>query len=507
MPTGLQLTRNIFSFWVTQGIRLGIGFLFVPYIARTLGGERYGIWVILFQAINYLSLLDLGIQQGLVRFVSLHLSRRDFGRISQLLSTAAVLYGAIGALALSGSYGLSELLPLFMTGIKSSSLQEAQVAAMIIGGFIATRFWFTPFAGSLGGFQRYDIQNALDVAEEIVRTLAMVVILTLGMGIGALACAVFGAGLLRQVVGALLLKRLHPEVKISLKLADHETRKELVGYSRVALGITAGWLLIFNADSLLLGALASPVAAGLYAPGAQVIQYLRQLVNTVAVPLTPVMSHLHGLAESERVRQLYAKGVKCVSFAGAGVTVGVILYAKPFVALWLAPDFAVSAEVMMILASGTIFLLPQVVGYAALFGTGKHVYILWTLVIEVILKFALAIWLVPAYGSVGMAISSAAPQAILYITLFPYLAGRALALPYLGILRSMAYNVVLGGSTALLVGLGTQRIAAASNWLRLGANAGAILVTLGVAGWWLVLAREDRDRVLGFFDQRARSRP
>jgi len=71
------------------------------------------------------------------------------------------------------------------------------------------------------------------------------------------------------------------------------------------------------------------------------------------------------------------------------------------VALWLEPEFAESAEVMRILAVGSAFLVPQIVGEALLFGLDRHRLLLRALLIECLAKIAFSFWFIPRYGLIG----------------------------------------------------------------------------------------------------------
>ncbi|MDH4033828.1 MAG: oligosaccharide flippase family protein, partial [candidate division Zixibacteria bacterium] len=79
MPkTEPQLSKNISASSVAYVIRIVVTFLFVPFITSVLGDARYGVWVIIFQTINYFTLLDLGLTSAITRYVSKYLSERDY---------------------------------------------------------------------------------------------------------------------------------------------------------------------------------------------------------------------------------------------------------------------------------------------------------------------------------------------------------------------------------------------------------------------------------------------
>ncbi len=494
MPIGRQLIRNVLSSGVGYAVRIAIAFFFVPYITAVLGTERYGIWVIIFQAINYLSLLDFGFERALLRYISKFLGRNDFDSITGVLSTATAAYFGFGLLVLVGGAGVG--LILFPQLCQSYELlAETQTAFYIVVAFLAARFWLMPFAGSFGGLQRYDILNALEIAEELVRVGILIAILTSGYGLVALALALFGVSLIRQVVALIIVRKLFPRIHFSRTAISWSTARLLTDYSKVSFAIAVGWMVIFNTDSILLGLLASPAAAGIYAPGASVMLYLRMIVNTVGTPLTPAVSQLEGMARSETIRELYLKGIRYFSFASFFLAVGVIQYAKPFVGLWLRPEYAESADVMIVLSVGAAFFLPHIIGNSVLFGVGRHKFLLWVLMAEAALKIILSIFLIEPYGPVGMAIAVVAPQVILYTTAYPFLLSRVVgARYYLVLITGLVtglFAIVISWPASYLLKLWFPP----ETWPNLLLNIVSVTLIAIVAGYFVVLLVEDRSRI------------
>ena len=255
-----QLSRNVWTSWVGYVVRIVISFLFVPYITSVLGDARYGVWVIVFQTINYFSLLDFGLEKALVRFISKYVGQKASDRISRVLNTTFVLYLVIGSVIILGAWLVSTLLFGYFKISDPALEAEGRQALIVIGVYMGTRLYLLPFAGSLGGFQRFDIANMLYIVEDIVRTLVMVALLSTGHGLVLLATAILGVSLVRQIVAIIWSRALHPEVRFSLGDADKSTALELFDYSRVTFGITLGWMVIYNTDSVLLGLMTSAAA-------------------------------------------------------------------------------------------------------------------------------------------------------------------------------------------------------------------------------------------------------
>ena len=493
---GSQYIRNVYSTWLVYAVRLLITFLFVPYITSVLGGSRYGVWVIIFQTIGYFTLLDVGLTSSITRYVSKFLSLPDYGRINRVLNTSGVLYLIIGSAVLAGVYLFVSFFFQYFQVDDPLLASEGRTALMIMGCFLALNFYLLPFGNSLGAFHRYDIAGALGLGEEILRVGAWVWLLSQGYGLVSLAATLTVFSVLRHLVGIMILKRLHPEIRLSYRQADRESARMLLKYSRTTFGIVAAALVIFNTDSVLLGLMMSSTAAGVYHPGAQLLSHLRNIVNAVGTPLIPAISDIDTRSDRARIRSLYFKGLKYTSYLSFLICTGVFVFARDFVDLWLPPSFGDAATVMMILAVGATVFLPQIIGNSVLYGIGKHRYIMWVLVAEAAVKLPLAIFLIERYGLTGLAVAGAAPQFVLYLTLYPVLISRALETGVGRVLRqTLSYGITAAALTAAASYL-SRRLLPPVTWTTFVIDVFAV-VLIGLLVGFFILDPEDRQRLLG----------
>jgi O-antigen/teichoic acid export membrane protein len=494
---GRQLMRNILMSWGGYAVRLTIAFLFVPYISSVYGDSRYGVWVILFQTVGYFSMMDLGLSSALTRYVSKYLSKSDYRSINRVLSTANLLYALVGIGVFLGVWLFAARFFQYFKIDDPSLMAEGQHALLLLGGFLALSFFLLPFGNTQAAFQRHDVNRFLVACEEIVRTIAMVVLIWTGHGLVALAGVIVAVSLIRHIAGIIWLRRAHPQVHFSPSLIDKATSRLLLSYSRISFAVSIGWLIMFNTDSFLLGLITSSAAAGIYNPGAQLMLSFRNLVNAIGIPLIPAVSHLEAEDRAEQIRQIYRKGVKYGSYLSFALAGGVIVFANPFVRIWLAPEFFPSAKVMIILSLGNAFFLPQILGNSILFGIARHKYILYVVAVESMMKIILALVLTPIYGLVGMALANTIPQVLLYSTLYPYLMSRVLSMSFASIVFIGLRYGMLALVIVVPISFLTARLVEPTGWVTLAGTflpAVAATVLAGIR----IIEPEDRNRVKSF---------
>ncbi len=495
-----SLSRNIVSLWFAYGVRLAMALVFVPYIANALGASRYGIWGVLFQIINYLALLDFGFEKAVVNFVATFLGRKDFDRVNRVIAASTRLYFWFGAAAVAAAALCSWFLLPHLRAENLQDLREGQIALVIIGIFAGVRFWFTPVTAALGGFQRYDILTVLQVAEDVLRTVLMIGLLSRGFGLIALALTVSGVGLVRFAVSAWWLKRAFPQWRAGIT-PDAGLTRDLFSYSRITFGITVAWLVIFNTDSILLGFFASTAAAGIYAPATQLALYMRHLVNAMGTPLTAAVSHAQGASELERARSQYLRLFAFTSYAGFALMSIVTIFARPFVHLWLPVGFEGTGQAMIILAIGSAVFIPHILSNSMLFALNHHRYLLATVIAEALLKLILAAALVGRYGTTGIALANAIPQILLYLTVFPFLVGRSINLSPIHLLGRQLRSAAFASLFTLPAALAARAIIPGDTWPGLVTDV-AMVSLFAIAGLWFSLSAGERRTLWSSLAQR-----
>ena len=494
LDVGRQFFKNMFSSWFAYLIRIFITFLFVPYITTVLGGERYGVWVIIFQTIGYFSLLDCGFSSALTRYISKYLSQKDIPGINKILNSANLLYLIIGTIVFAGVYLFVIFFFEYFKISDPALMQEGKNALLILGAFMAFNFIALPFGNSLGAFHRYDIVNALNIAEEIIRAGLMVFMLYRGNGLVELALVILLLTVIKHLIGASILFKLNSNLNISPQDIDKPTIKMLYGYSKISLGITFCFLIIYNTDTVLLGFMASSTTAAIYHPGAQLMRYMRNVINAVAIPLVPAISHLENVSDISVIRNIYLRAIKYVSYFSFALAGGVIIYAQFFVNLWLPPEFAQAGMVMQILAVGTAFLLPQIIGESVLFAIEQHRKLLIVLIIEAFIKLSLAVPLIKMYGLMGMAYSVVIPQVLLFTTVYPYIMAKVLESKFSTIILVIIKAAIPGILISMPLAYLLIYIYPPETWFTFFVNMVIIMIGVSILGY-LISDSQDRKKI------------
>jgi len=413
-----QFGKNILSSWALLGIRALLVFLVNPFIIHSLGNDRYGVWVLAVSVINYMTIMDLGLKQAILRFISKFLRSDDFGKINSYLNTAFGIYFLVGQAVILFTLLISIFVPNWFN-IPSGLIDETRWALVIVGATAAINFTLLAWGDSLGAFHRFDVSNGLMIGEEILRTAAIIIILKSGYGLIPFALAYLVFNLLRNLSGIGLLKKIFPKITFNPGLISGDSARTLLHYGMIGFFISIAWLLIANTDHVLIGLFLDTTAVTKYAIAAGLVIYLRILVQAVTFPLRPVISHYETGGDIKRIAYIYTRTTQylyLITFAAAG---GVFFFAEPFMALWMGPGYELSAEILQILIIPAALFLPQSAANSVMYGMEKHKYLLYVILSEGILNLGLSLILVRFYGVFGIAYGTVIPQIIIYLAVVP----------------------------------------------------------------------------------------
>jgi len=83
-----NLQFQIILAFVLKGISIGLSFMIVPLFLNTLGNEKYGVWVTMLSIASWISLMDIGIGNGLRNKLTTSLAEGNYDDAKEYITTA-----------------------------------------------------------------------------------------------------------------------------------------------------------------------------------------------------------------------------------------------------------------------------------------------------------------------------------------------------------------------------------------------------------------------------------
>lgn len=441
-----NVTRSIASNWAGLAINIAISFFLSPFVVNKLGSVYYGIWAVAMQFTGYLYLLDFGVRESVIRYTSKYTARGQQTRLSHVLTTALLTYVPITALCLV-AVGVCAWAAPYAFDIERQHWAEARWAIVFVGLTIAQTFLLNVFVGILHGLNRFDVANVLNTAFAVVRAGLVVLLLSKGGGLVALAAIQFGVSLASGLISAAYALRLLRRAGMGWRFGIPDARRfralssRVFGYGFYVLLNNLGQKLIFTSDVIVIGLLLPIASVTPYAIATSLIEYLRSLFMATAQVFNPVASHLHATRQSADVESVLVGGAKLTVIVTLPIALTLAILGRDFVGLWMGEQYADPAgQVLLVLALLQIVSAPHYVIAFVLYGISKHRTMAFVRAAEASVNIALSIVLAKTMGIVGVAIALATAHGVSALFVIPTLARR-----FAGVSMSSYYLGAFGG--------------------------------------------------------------
>lgn len=389
----------------SAGLRIagmGFGFLVGVQLARGLGAEGYGIYGVAMSIIALLTVpTEFGLPQLLTREVAVAKVERDWGRMKGILRWSSRV-----SLLLSAVIGVGVVAWLLLSGRRlNSPLGMTLLAGVLMVPVVAQ---LSIRAAVLRGLQLIVRGQLPDVMLRPMFYSALLLLAALwftpmtpavAMALGVLSAA------LALLVAQLMLRGQMP-VEVMAAVPVQEAGAWL--NSTLPMAMTEGLrLLQSHLLILVIGVMATAADVGVYRVAASVGLVLALPAGLFAAVGAPVIARLHAAGDRARLQRL-------LGWVALGMTVGALVLTLPFIlggeslfARMFGPEFAASAPVLLVIATGQVASSLFGANAALLNMTGHQGAVTKASTLSLLLLLFIAVPLIHFHGVMGAAIANA----------------------------------------------------------------------------------------------------
>jgi O-antigen/teichoic acid export membrane protein len=395
-----------------------IGFLITPFLVRHLGDSTYGLWIIIGSLTGYFGALDLGVGNSVGRNVAFCRARQDIAGVNGILSTAFFYLCGIAVLSLLATLGVLVSFVLIFKNVEPTQLDAARLALALVGLNFALTLPLNTFDGILWGYQRFDLQNKVDIPILLVRTGLTYWLIGAGQGLVALALITLLSSVAGLLTKALLAFRLEPALRVSIPMITRDSAKGLFGYG---VWLFPSMLLKQLTPALIttiIGSALEPARVTPFSIASKLVAYAINALNAATSIFTPLATALHARDDHDQQRTLFLMGSRgCLAFALLFTSLFVFL-GQPLLLLWIGPALATAFPLLLILAAGELLPMSQFTANSILLGKGRLGILAFDSLLEMTVSGGLTLLVIETYDLPGVCVAIAAP-AFLFRGLVP----------------------------------------------------------------------------------------
>ena len=292
LNSGSQLKIGAILNYAIIVLNTVVGLLYTPYMLRMMGQSEYGLYSLVASVISYLTILDLGFGNAIIRYTAKYRAENKVKEQYEMFGMFFVLYSVIGVISFLIGLGLYfNVDVLFQNSMSIDELSKAKIMILLMVFNVAFTFPMSIYGAIINAYEHFIFPRFINILRIILNTCVMIVLLS--MGYKALAMVV-----LQTIfnVLTLILNYVYCKYKLSIKMIfgkfNWSFLKEVSVYSF--------WIFLFilmdriywGTGQFVLGAVVGTTAVAIYAVAIQLLNMYMQFSNAISSLFLPKVTSM-----------------------------------------------------------------------------------------------------------------------------------------------------------------------------------------------------------------------
>lgn len=406
MKNQLKLGAILSYVNILAGLAVGLGY--TPVMIRLLGQSEFGLYSLIGSLVAYLSVLDMGLGNTIVRYVSKNRAVGDKKSESELNGLFLTVYSVIGLITLIvGSILYFNIENMFGSTLSLDQIERAKIMMILLIFNIAISFPLSVFASLMQAYERFVFLRVFNIISVLLKPVIALPFLFMGYGAVTLvvtATIVNIACLLTNVYYCFKYLDIH----FSKGHFEKAFLYEISGYAFFIFLNAIMDKIYWGTGQFILGMVSGTIQVAIYAIAMQFMNMYMQFSNAISGVLLPKVTMMvaNGTTKIELTNLMIKIGRLQYIIIGY-ILVMFFLIGKEFIYLWAGENYLSAYPMILILMIGLLIALVQNAGIAILQAMNLNCYRMTAYTIVAVINIFTSVILAKMYGGLGCAISTA----------------------------------------------------------------------------------------------------
>lgn len=443
---------------------MGIRFYLTPYVALSIGNDRYGIWGIVGILSGYFSLLDLGLSRSFDKYLAEYYTKKDYQSFNKVVSIGFLYYVAFSMLMIGVVVIFHASIMNFLNWtpdrLGREVMEESKFAVIWSIAIFGWAMTSSVFGMVMTGLQRMDVINKIGMISSFFTLIGTIVVVEMGYGLRGLVINNGIIAIIGTVITLFAAYKLFPPLRINPFSVDWQMFRRMFTFGTKLQVAKLANLLTFQLDRPLISRYLHVGLAPPYHFAAGFIGSVRTILLMIPSAVIPATSELEARNDSDGSYQFYERGTRYLVLIGTPVCIFSAVAASLVMWTWLGRDYEMAQEaiyLIQIVALGYYANLSTGVATGIAVGMGRPEYEMKFGVLLALLSVAFSVTLIQTIGFYGPAVAMTLSLTICALYFFR-LFHNYLKRPLGAFLRRMYSIPLAAGGIAGLVTLGVQSV-------------------------------------------------
>lgn len=405
MPVN-QLKAGVVLNYVVIFLNTVVGLLYTPYMLRMMGQSEYGLYSLVASVIAYLTVLDLGFGNAIVRYTAKFRAEKKTEEQYEMFGMFFLLYLVIGIIAFGIGLGLYfNVDTLFGNTMTAVELDRARIMMLLLVANLAFTFPMSIWGSVIQAYEDFVFQKSLNIIRIILNTAVMICLLHFGYKAVAMVVVQTIFNVLTLVVNFIYCRRkLNIHIYFRFKHFHWGFLKEVAIYSFWIFLNAIMDRVYWSTGQFVLGAMVGTAAVAVFAIAIQLEGMYMQFSTAISSVFLPKVTAMVAKNRSRKdISDLFIRTGRIQYIVLAYILSGFIIFGRQFIELWAGAGYSDAYIISLLFFIPLTVPLIQNLGITILQARNEMKFRSVLYIIIALVSLAMQIVLTRYFGGIGCA--------------------------------------------------------------------------------------------------------
>lgn len=362
-----QIKAGAILNYISLGIYNLVGLLYTPYMLAMMGKSEYGLYSIVASVIAYLTLMDLGLSDAVIRYSVKYKKEGQSDKLYELYGMFTYIYIIIGTIvALIGLILAFNVDYLFGATMSIEELSRAKIMLFLMACNLALSFYFCIYGSIIVANEKFIFQKALQILRIILNTGVMIILLHYGYKAIAMIVTQTIINILIIILNISYCQRtLH--IKITLKKIDWRKLKEILTFSFWVFFFIIIERVYWSSGQFILGTTIGTAAVAVFSVAITLEHMYMGMSNSISSVLLPRITAISSGKDSDSaLSDIFINIGRIQYFILSFIFCGFVVLGRLFLNIWAGATYSETYFITIILFIAHTIPLVQSTGISIL---------------------------------------------------------------------------------------------------------------------------------------------
>ena len=335
-----QLKAGAALNYVSICLNIIVGVVYTPYMLRMLGQSEYGLYSLVASIIAYLTVLDLGFGNAIIRYTAKFRAEGKQREQEEMFGMFLILYIGIGIIAMiAGSVLSLNVESMFSHSMTETEVERTRVMLWLMTFNLAFTFPMSIWGSIMSAYERFFFQRMVSIIRSVLNPIVMVLLLVIGYKAIAMVVVTTIFNIATLLINYWYCKnRLY--IKVRFARFKWSFLKEVSIYSFWIFLNAIMDRIYWSTGQFVLGIYKGSVAIAIYAVAIQ-LESMYMLFSTAisSVFLPKVTSMVSRGANEREISNLFIRTGRIQYIVMSFILSAFIVFGKQFIYLWAGEGY------------------------------------------------------------------------------------------------------------------------------------------------------------------------